>query len=456
MKILLISPAREKHAYTNKGMTIPQLALFIIQGLTPKEHQVKIVEEEFTPIDFEEDCDLVGISCMTSNAMNGYKIAQKFKKRGKKVIMGGVHPTILPDEALQYSDSVVIGEVEGVWEQVLNDFQNNNLQQKYHVPDPDLTKYIPKDFSSLKSKRAFNILPIMTTRGCPYNCDFCCVSKIYGKKVKHIPVENIVRDIVESKSRNFIFLDDNIVGDRKYAKELFTAIKPLKIRWIGQASISFADDTEMMKMAKESGCAGLFIGLESVVESQADKLTKLRGGLKKTEESLKKIRKMGLLIQGSVIFGFDTDTHEIFQETLDFLIRNKVSVASLNILTPYPGTVLYDNFKKEGRIINDNWEFYDHHTVVFRPANITPLELQLGKINAKEKFYSSRSILKRFNGNFKRPLMYLIANLGYRKISKVEKKRILYIESTMQDNKHDEAYFLETFSKKKEDAIVEE
>lgn len=454
MKILLISPAREKHAYTNKGMTIPQLALFIIQGLTPKEHQVRIVEQEYMTVDFNEDCDLVGISCMTSNVTNGYKIAHEFKKRGKKVIMGGVHPTILPDEALEHADSVVIGEVEGVWGQVLADFQNNNLQKKYHVPDPDLTKYIPKDFSTLKSKRAFNILPIMTTRGCPYNCEFCCVSKIYGKKVKHIPVENIVRDIVESKARNFIFLDDNIIGNRKYAKELFTAIKPLKIRWIGQASISFADDLEMMKMAKESGCAGLFIGLESVVEAQANKLKKLSGGLKKTEESLKKIRKMGILIQGSVIFGFDTDTFEIFQKTLNFLIKNKVSFASLNILTPYPGTVLYENFKKEGRIINDGWEYYDHHTVVFRPTNMTPLELQLGKINAKEKFYNFKSIMRRFNGNLKRPLMYLIVNLGYRKLAKVEKKRILYIESTMQDNKHNEDYFLDTFARQKQEIDV--
>lgn len=446
MKILLISPAREKHAYTNKGMMIPQLALFIIQGLTPKKHTVRIVEQEYMTVDYDEDCDVVGISCMTSNAVNGYKIAQEFKKRGKIIIMGGIHPTILPDEALQYADSVVIGEVEGVWEQVLIDIQNNNLQRTYNNPNPDLSRYIPKDFSTLKSKRAFNILPLMTTRGCPYNCDFCCVSQIYGKKVKHIPVQNIVRDIVESRARNFIFLDDNIVGDRKYARELFNAIKPLKIRWIGQASISFADDTEMMKLARQSGCVGLFIGLESVVESQAEKFKKLRGGLKKTEESLRKIRKMGIIIQGSVIFGFDTDTHDIFQETLDFLIRNKISLASINILTPYPGTKLYEELKNEGRIINNSWEYYDHHTVVFRPKNMTPLELQLNKIKTKEKFFNLWSLLKRFPGNLHHPIMYLVVNIGYMKLAKAEKKRILYIESTMCDKHQDESYFVDSMT----------
>lgn len=449
MKILLISPARDAHAYTNKGIYIPQLALFILEGLTPKEHQVKIVEEEHMTVDFNEECDIVGISCMTSNANNAYKISKEFKKRGKIVILGGIHPTILPDEALQYADSVVIGEAEGVWEQVLQDIQNNNLKRRYHVSDPDLTKYIPKDFSTLKLKRLFNIIPIMTTRGCPYNCDFCCVSNIYGKKIKHIPVENIVRDIVESKAKNFIFLDDNIIGHQQYAKELFKAIKPLKIRWVGQASISFANNIEMMQLAKQSGCKGLFIGLESVSEDQIKKLRKLNGELEKIKQSLKKIRKMGIIIFASVIFGFDDDTHQSFKKTLKFLMKNKISIASFNILTPYPGTKIYNEFKQNGRLINDNWDYYDHHTVVFKPKNMTPLELQLGKINAKDKFFRLSSIIKRMSGNLSNPAIYLATNFGYRKLAKAEKKRISFIESTINVKDDDnDIFFLESLTKK--------
>lgn len=451
MKVLLISPARDKHAYTNKGVMIPQLALFILEGLTPKKHQVKIVEEEHMPIDFEEDCDIVGISFMTSNARRAYNISKEFKKRGKKIILGGIHPTILPDEALQYADAVVIGEAEGVWEQVLQDIENNCLKKKYHVPDPDLTRYIPKDFSALRSKRMFNLFPIMTTRGCPYNCDFCCVSKIFGTKVKHIPVENVVRDIVESKAKRFIFLDDNIIGNQHYARKLFTAIKPLKIRWLAQASISFAKNTELMKLAKDSGCKGLFIGLETVVESQLKNLKKLDDKIENVSQALKKIRKMGIIIQASVIFGFDNDTYQTFSETLKFLIKNHICSASFNILTPYPGTKTYDEFKKNGRIINDRWEYYDHHTVVFRPAKMTPLELQLGKINAKEKFYSRRSIIKRFRGNLYNPFIYLAANISYMKLAKAEKKRIAYIESTLQGKDISDTVFLDSMKKEVEE-----
>jgi radical SAM superfamily enzyme YgiQ (UPF0313 family) len=447
MKILLISPAREKHAYTNKGIMIPQLALFILEGLTPKKHQVRIVEEEYMPVDFEEDCDIVGISFMTSNAYRAYSISKEFKKRGKTIIMGGIHPTILPDEALKYADAVVIGEAEGVWEQVLEDIENNCLKKKYHVEDPDLTRYIPKNFSALKSKKLFNLVPILTTRGCPYNCDFCCVSKIFGKKVKHMPVENVVRDIVQSKAKRFIFLDDNIIGNPNYAKKLFEAIKPLKIGWLGQASISFAKNTELMQLAKDSGCKGLFIGLETVDESQLKNLKKLDGSIEKVELSLEKIRKMGIVIQASVIFGFDNDTHHIFSDTLKFLIKNHICSASFNILTPYPGTRIYDEFKKKGRIINNRWEYYDHHTVVFRPANMTPLELQLGKINAKEKFYSLQSIIKRFRGNLSNPFIYLMANLGYMKLAKSEKKRIAYIESTLQGKDISDTVFIDSMKK---------
>ncbi len=324
---------------------------------------------------------------------------------------------------LQHSDAVVIGEAEGVWEKMLEDIENGKLQKKYHEPNPDLDRYIPKDFSTLAKKRMYNLVPLQTSRGCPYDCDFCCVTDIFGKKIKLIPVEHVVRDIQTSEARNFIFLDDNIIGHKRYARELFTALIPLKIRWIGQSSISFANDMEMMKLAKKSGCKGLFIGLESVVESNNHQFSKLKN-LEDTQVSIRKILKMGILIQASVIFGFDDDTHETFDQTIKFLRKNRISLASINALTPYPGTRVFEKLKAAGRLLHEKWEYYDHHTVVFQPKNMTPLELQIGKIKAKADFSKIFSIIERIIGNLRMPGFYIAANLGYRKLAIAENKRM--------------------------------
>lgn len=419
MKILLVSPVRDPHKFTNKGILIPQLALFILEGLTPKKHEVKIVEEEYMELDMDEECDVVAISILTSNAYRGYRIADAFREKGKIVVIGGIHPSLLPDEALEHANAVVIGEAEGVWEKILDDIESGNLQERYQEPNPDLDRYIPKDFSTLDKKRMYNLVPLQTSRGCPYNCDFCCVTDIFGKKITLIPVKHIVRDIEESGARNFIFLDDNIIGNQKYARELFTALIPLKIRWVGQSSISFARNIEIMELAKKSGCKGLFIGLESVLETNTNKYKKLKS-LEDTQQSIKKMLKMGILIQASVIFGFDEDTHETFGETIKFLVKNRISLASINALTPYPGTRVFENFKETGRLLHEKWEYYDHHTVVFQPKNMTPLELQIGKIKAKSDFSKILSIAVRILGNLRMPAFYLAVNLGYRKLAIAE------------------------------------
>lgn len=438
MKILLISPTIDAEQRTNKGLMIPQLSLCILEGLTPPEHEVRIIEEETDHIDVEQECDLVGISCMTANAPRAYELCQEFKKRGKTVILGGVHPTILPDEALQHADCVVVGEAEGVWETLLKDFQNNNLKRIYHDPIPDLGKYVPKDFSKVIKKRLFSHIPIMTTRGCPYNCDFCCVTNLFGKKIRHVPIENVVRDIRESGAKNFMFLDDNIIGHPKYAKALFKAIKPLKIKWVGQASVSLlVKDDELMQLAVESGCKVLFLGIESVSEEQLKLIRKAIKEIEHLESALKKIRKMGILILASMIFGFDNDTKEIFNETVRFLIRNKVSIVSFNILTPYPGTKIYEDLKNENRLITTDWRYYNHNTVVFKPKNMTPYELQIGKINARKKFYSISSVLKRLLGNLYSPVIYIAINYGHMKQVKVEAKRIAKLKSELFENNHE-------------------
>ena len=435
MQILLISPTVDTEKRTNKGLMLPQLALYILQGLTPASHEVMIIEEESESIDLEQKCDLVAISCMTANAPRAYTLCNEFKKRGKTVILGGVHPTILPDEALEYADAVVVGEAEGVWEKLLIDVENNNLQRKYHNPTPDLAKYIPKDFSRIIKKRLFNLIPIMTTKGCPYNCDFCCVTNLFGKAVRHVPIENVVRDIVESKAKVVMFLDDNIIGHPEYAKALFKAIKPLNIKWVGQASVSLlVGDDELIRLAADSGCEVLFFGIESVSVEQLKTMRKALKEIEHLEEAFKKIKKMGILIHASMVFGFDNDTKEIFEETVQFLIKNKISTVSFNVLTPYPGTKIYNDLKKENRLITTDWRYYDHNTVVFQPKSMTPYELQMGKVNARKKFYSISSVFRRLFGNLYKAYVYFPMNYGHMKQVRIEAKRIDSLKTKLFGN----------------------
>ena len=393
---------------------MPQLALYLLAGLTPPEHEVILVDENDDDVNLNIDCDLVGISCMTANAPRAYHFAQEFKKRGKTVVLGGVHPTILPDEALRYADTVVIGEAEGVWAQLLEDFVNGNLQRRYNMPYPSLDRYIPVKYQNKSKQRRFKIVPIMTTRGCPYNCEFCCVYDIYGSKIRHVPIENVVRSIVDSGSRWIGFLDDNIIGHPKYAKELFKAIKPLHIKWGGQASLSFVKDIELMRLAAESACRFLFFGVESVSEQQLGKMRKSIKKLNDIEDAIKRVNSLGIHFHASIVLGLDGDTNDIFPQTLEFLKKNKVGSVSLNVLTPYPGTKIYNQFKNENRLITDDWRYYDHCTVVYKPRNMTPIELQAGRLWISKEFTNIPQIIKRIPFDLTRALLTLIINLGYR------------------------------------------
>jgi radical SAM superfamily enzyme YgiQ (UPF0313 family) len=431
MKILLISPVIGDGMRREKGLLWPSLALYILEGLTPTDHSVKIVEEEFERIPFEEEFHLVGISCMTANSPRAYQVADKFRGKGIKVILGGIHPTILPDEALQHADSVVIGEAEGVWKRILADVMTGHLQQKYNNPDPDLSIYVPKNFDKILKRKPFNILPIITTRGCPYDCDFCSVTSIFGKKIRHIPIENVLRDIVQSGAKKVVFYDDNIIGQPKYAKELFKTIKPLNIKWVGQATISLINDSELIHLAVESGCMGLLIGLESISESQMNLMKKCIKNRNQLKTAIKDIMRMGILVHATIIFGFDTDTKEVFEDTVRFLIDCHISTVSFCILTPLPGTKTYDNLVKEGRLITTDWKYYNNRTVVFKPSKMSPHELQLGNWQAKKDFYQISSIMKRLMGNGRHFGFHLVSNFTYIKHVKSEKERIRRLDKEL-------------------------
>jgi len=418
MKLLLVSPSHKSRKKL-KAIKIPQLSLHILASLTPNEVEITIVDEDIREIDFSLEFDLVGISCMTATANRGYQLSDLFRQRGSKVILGGIHPTILPEEAIQHADAVVIGEAEGCWADVINDFKKQKLQKFYHVPEPDLSRYpFPRrDFHI--DKALFNCVGLLTTKGCPYACEFCSVMDFYGRKIRHRPVSMVVEDIRQSRSKNFLVLDDNVAGHPEYSKELFEALIPLGIRWIGQSSISLAKDKEMLKLCRLSGCVALFFGLESVSPSSLMGMKKTLKSIEETEEAIKIIQDNGIAFHPSLIFGFDTDTKAIFDDTLEFLERTKLPTTSLNVLTPYPGTRIYQRFKDQGRIISRDWSHYDHHTVVFQPKNMTPRELAEGHYYVQSEFYSFSSILRHIPFllrvspiNLRRTLLLLLLNIA--------------------------------------------
>ena len=427
MKLLLVSPSHKfgKLIKVPNALKIPQLGLHILASLTPNGVDITIVDEEIREIDFSLDFDLVGISCMTATANRSYQLSDMYRQRGSKVVLGGIHPTILPQEAIEHADAVVIGEAEGCWADVINDFRKRDLRKFYHVPEPDLSK-IPfprRDFRI--DKALFNCVGLLTTRGCPYACEFCSVTDFYGRKIRHRPVSMVVEDIKRSGSKAFLILDDNVAGHPEYSKELFEALIPLGIEWVGQSSVSLAKDKEMLKLCRLSGCAALFFGLESVSPSSLMGMKKTLKSIEETEEAIKIIQDNGIAFHPSIILGFDTDTKAIFDDTLEFLARTKLPTMALHVLTPYPGTRIYQRFKDQGRIISYDWSHYDHHTVVFQPKNMTPQELAEGHHYVQSEFYSFSSILRHIPFllrvspiNLRRTLLFLLLNIAGKNVAK--------------------------------------
>src|SRR4030067_3125192 len=303
MKLLLVSPSRKLGRKVVRAIKIPQLSLHILASLTPNDVDITVIDEEIREIDFSSDFDLVGISCMTATANRSYQFSDLFRHRASKVGLGGIHPTILPQEAIQHADAVVIGEAEGCWADVINDFRKGELQKFYHVPEPDLSKYpFPRRDIHI-DKALFNCVGLLTTRGGPYACEFCSVTDFYGRKIRHRPVSRVVEDIKQSGSKTFLILDDNVTGHPKYSKELFEALIPLGIRWVGQSSISLAKDKDMLKLCRLSGCAALFFGLESVSPSSLTGMEKTLKSIEETDEAIKIIQDNGIAFHPSIILG---------------------------------------------------------------------------------------------------------------------------------------------------------
>lgn len=406
MKLLLIQPAqldpnRERIKF-KQSISYP-IALVTLAALTPPDIEITIKNECVDEIDLDIDVDLVGITGYTSQISRGYQLADAFRKRGVTVIMGGIHVSLNPGEAEHHADSIVIGEAEGLWQKVIDDFQNKRLKKHYKLPHyPDMsTLLIPRydlvDRSKYISPPTVksNLIPIQTARGCPYNCDFCSVVQFLGRKFRMKPIPNVLKEIETCKSDYLFFSDDNVIGNIFRAKEFFKAITPLNVKWMGQFPSTIGRHPELINLAAKSGCFLLFVGFETIVPQSLEEVGKSFNQRQNYAELVQRIIDAGITPFGSFAFGFDHDDPGVFDRTLEFFEKTGMPLASFFILTPLPGTVLYNRLSDENRIIDHNWHNYDLSRVVFQPALMSPEELQERYWEAFATFYSRRNIVKR-------------------------------------------------------------
>jgi radical SAM superfamily enzyme YgiQ (UPF0313 family) len=396
--------------------------LGLLAALTPDDIDVSITDELVEPIDFNKEVDLVGITASTKTVVRAYQVADTFRDRGVPVVFGGIHPTVAWNEAIQHADALVIGEAEGLWTQVLEDYKNGQLKKLYRSQEFPCLENTPFPRRDLFQRDEYDTInTVQTSRGCPYECHFCSVSSIYGRGVRLRPVDEVIAEIKTLKGSDLFFVDDNIVGKTKYAKQLLTSLIPLNKKWIGQASVTVANKEEILKLLHKSGCQGLFIGFETTSVNGLKEIGKSQNVPSDYFEDIKKLHDNGISVLGSFVVGFDSDDKSCFETLLEFAVKSKIDAADFSILTPYPGTVLYERMKEEKRLIDGKWWLkYNANDVVYKPKLITREELSEGWVWTRKELYKLLPVLRRcIQGVGRRSLYGNIlnwkVNMGYRR-----------------------------------------
>ena len=416
MKVVLISPAAGSYIWRKKksAFTLPPMALPLLAAVTPRGITVECLDEAVADLDENLRADLVGLSVMTANAPRGYALADHFRSRGIPVVMGGIHVSSLPEEALAHCDAVVTGEGEFLWPRVLEDAAQGRLQPVYRSEKSANWAEAPAPrWDLLPQNKYFIPRTVQVSRGCPVGCSFCSVSSFFGRNYRTRPVEQVLEEVRRVPRKLLIFVDDNLVGHPEYAKQLFAALIPCGKKWVAQCSLSVAEDPELLDLAARSGCIGLLIGFESLSATAMARIGKKVNLRQSYEEAVRKIHAKGIQIQGSFIFGFDEDRAESVSETLEFVRRNKLSGANYCLLTPFPGTRLFDELDQAGRILSRDWLLYDRNHMVYRPARFLPEELRQRTEWAYRQTYNLRSLWNRRPITFQHYSLYLALNFGY-------------------------------------------
>lgn len=395
MKITFIKPhitnSRSKDA-------MEPLAISALAALTPDRFEREFFDERLEELPDRLDTDLVAISVDSFAARRSYHLASVYRKQGIKVIMGGYHPTLLPDEVREYCDCVVVGEAEPVWKTVLDDFTKGKLRPIYRAAINYDASRIVYDETIFKGKKYVPVTPVQAGRGCKFNCDFCSVCAFYNNNYKLRPVEQVIAEIKRRKPKFMALVDDNIFLEKEYTRELLEALRPLKIKWGTQVSLDIAGQEELLSLMAKSGCISVTLGFESLHPENLRMMNKKINLQVDYSEAVARIKAHGIMVYGSFVFGYDHDTTDSFGKALDFALDNNLFLANFNPLIPHPGTKLYKRLQEENRLLYENWwndSSYKYGNAFFTPRKMEPGELKKGCYRIRRQFNSYRNIFKR-------------------------------------------------------------
>ncbi len=409
-RLLLVNPSIQKLGWIRR-FQLPPLSLLHVAAVTPEFWQVKLVDETIEPVPSGDDYDLVAITMMTYQSAHAYELADAFRSGGVPVVLGGIHPTVLPSEAQAHADAVVVGEVEPLWSGLLGDLLSGKLRPRYTAPEPtgNILSVPQARRELLAGKKYLTTQTLQSTRGCPYNCPFCTVTPYFGHRFRHRSIEEVIDEVGAFPKDFVLFLDDNVLADLPRARQFLERMVPLGKRWAGQATLNFAEDPKLLELLARSGCIAIFVGVEAI-SGESSHLAKRRNKTP-AADLVHRIQDAGILTEVSMIFGFDDQDESIFDETVNFVESCAPCAATLHILTPYPGTEYFRRFEAEGRLLHKDWKHYNHTEVVFKPKLMSPERLYHGWAEARREIYSWRSILSRVARNRKHRLTNLAYNV---------------------------------------------
>ncbi|GHV31784.1 B12-binding domain-containing radical SAM protein [Clostridia bacterium] len=418
IKLLLIQPEnreinRFRRAQFNNfsQITMPYLAAFVDE----RHFEMTLVDEYHQKIPYNRAFDLVAITVNTPNAPHCYEISAKFRARGAKVVMGGPHATLLPLEVQPHCDYLLAGESEATWKPFLDDFLAGMPDTRYQSDVPPPLDGLPAPRWDLLKRNRLMKGAVFATRGCPYNCRYCNLKQIYHDCFRSRPVSEVIAEIRAIKSRFFVFWDDNLFADREYAKALLRGLAPLKRKWAAQATIRDCADEELLSLAKAAGCMYLFVGLEAFSDRSLNDAGKTVNRVDDYAPIVGAIHRHGIMVQAGIVFGFDSDGRDVFERTLAACEKLGIDGATASILTPFPGTPIYEQFKAEGRLLSEDWSRFNSKTAVaFAPKNMAAEELFAGYLSFRRRFYSIGSFVRRMSVSRTNVAVNFVINLGYR------------------------------------------